>query len=244
MAHMVGSRVVRLGSFPGREGEGLGLFLEDGNAPCVARIVYLPGVDAAAREGLEREVARAAEALLVALADDNAEVVRYAALAVGGIGGRSDREGQALADLLFAHQTGVRAAAAYGLGQMGEEASPYTDRLLDLLKNDSKRVVRIQAARAHWLVSGDAGPGLEELHKGIQCDDPGLCRDALKALAALGPAAEPAVPVLVGMLSRSELRHLAVVVLGAIGPAAKEAVPRLESVAEEVADEDPDLAAE
>ncbi len=63
MAHMVGGRVVRLGSFPGREGEGLGLFLEDGNAPCVARIVYLPGVDAAAREGLEREVARAAEAL-------------------------------------------------------------------------------------------------------------------------------------------------------------------------------------
>jgi hypothetical protein len=63
MAHMVGSRVMRLGSFPGREGEGLGLFLEDGNAPCVARIVYLPGVDAAAREGLEREVARAAEAL-------------------------------------------------------------------------------------------------------------------------------------------------------------------------------------
>lgn len=187
---------------------------------------------------------RAAEALLVALADDNAEVVRYAALAVGGIGGRSDREGRALAELLFAHQTGVRAAAAYGLGLMGEEASPFADRLLDLLQNDSKRVVRIQAARAHWLVSGDAGPGLEELHKGIQCDDPGLCRDALKALAALGPAAEPAVPVLVGMLSRSELRHLAVVVLGAIGPAAKDAVPKLESVAQEVADEDPDLAAE
>ena len=54
---------MRLGSFPGREGEGLGLFLENGNDPCVARIVYLPGVDASAREGLEREVARAAEAL-------------------------------------------------------------------------------------------------------------------------------------------------------------------------------------
>jgi serine/threonine protein kinase len=60
---MVGGRVLRLGAFPGREGEGLGLFLEDGSAPRVARIVYLPGVDASAREGLEREVSRAADAL-------------------------------------------------------------------------------------------------------------------------------------------------------------------------------------
>jgi serine/threonine-protein kinase len=60
---MFGGRVMRLGSFPGREGEALGLFLENGNAPCVARIVYLPGVDASAREGLDREVARAADVL-------------------------------------------------------------------------------------------------------------------------------------------------------------------------------------
>ena len=63
MSYMFGGRVMRLGSFPGREGEGLGLFLENGSAPCVARIVYLPGVDASAREGLEREVSRAADAL-------------------------------------------------------------------------------------------------------------------------------------------------------------------------------------
>jgi len=63
MTHMVGGRVMRLGLFPGREGEALGLFLEKGNAPRVARIVYLPGLDASAREGLELEVARAADAL-------------------------------------------------------------------------------------------------------------------------------------------------------------------------------------
>ena len=60
---MVGGRVQLLGSFPGREGEGLGLFLEEGNAPRVARIVYLPGVDAPARQGLSRELARAVDAL-------------------------------------------------------------------------------------------------------------------------------------------------------------------------------------
>jgi serine/threonine-protein kinase len=63
MPYMVGGRVQLLGSFPGREGEGVGLFLEDGNAPRVARIVYLPGVDVPAREGLWREVARAVDAL-------------------------------------------------------------------------------------------------------------------------------------------------------------------------------------
>ena len=60
---MVGGRVQLLGSFPGREGEGLGLFFEDGGAPRVARIVYLPGVDVPAREGLSRELARAVDAL-------------------------------------------------------------------------------------------------------------------------------------------------------------------------------------
>ncbi|MEY2667574.1 MAG: hypothetical protein RJA59_212, partial [Pseudomonadota bacterium] len=63
MPYMVGGRVQLLGSFPGREGEGLGLFLDDGNPPRIARIVYLPGVEATAREGLWAEVARAAEAL-------------------------------------------------------------------------------------------------------------------------------------------------------------------------------------
>jgi hypothetical protein len=60
---MGGGRVMRLGSFPGREGEGLGLFLDDGSAPRVVRVIYIPGVDGSAREGLEREVARAGDAL-------------------------------------------------------------------------------------------------------------------------------------------------------------------------------------
>jgi len=187
---------------------------------------------------------RAMEALMKALQDENAEVVRHAAIAIGGIGGRSDREGQALADLLFAHQTGVRAAAAYGLGLMGEEASPYSDRLLDLLKNDSKRVVRIQAARAHWHISGDAEAVLDELQKDIQCDDPGLCRDALRALADLGPEAEPTMPLLIDMLEDPKLQRMAVVVLGAIGPPAKTAVPHLESIAREAAESRPALAEE
>ncbi len=63
MTYMVGGRVRRLGSFPGREGEGLGLHVEGDGVPRVARIVYLPGADPSALEGLSREVARAVDAL-------------------------------------------------------------------------------------------------------------------------------------------------------------------------------------
>lgn len=174
---------------------------------------------------------RACQALLLALKDNDADVVRYAAMAIGGIGGRSDREGKALADLLYAHQTAIRTAAVYGLGLMGEEASPHTRQVLDLLKNDSRRHVRIQAARAHWLITGEAGPALAELQQDIVCEDVGLCRDALKALALLGSEAEPAVPVLAKMLSKRQLRHHVILVLTAIGPPAQAAVPSLEKVA-------------
>ena len=181
---------------------------------------------------------RASQALLLALKDEHPEVIRHAALAIGGIGGRSDREGKALAELLFAHRAGLRAAAAYGLGLMGEEATPYVVQILDLLENDSKRVVRIQAARAHWHVSGEAAPALSELQKDIVCEDVGLCRDALSALAELGPEAEPAVPVLADMLQKRTLRRHAVLVLAAIGPPAKAAVPNLEQVAAKLGTKD------
>jgi HEAT repeat protein len=181
---------------------------------------------------------KAAEALLAALEDERPEVVRYAALALGGIGGRSDREGQALADLLVNHQAGIRSAAVYGLGQMGEEASPYAENVLDLLKNDSKRGVRIQAALAYYRISGDATAALAELDKSLPCSDAGLCRDALRALAEMGPAAGPTVPKLVQMLDKEQLRSLAVAALAAIGPGAKEALPALRQAAATVGEAD------
>jgi len=58
-----GARVVRLGPYPGREGEELGLLVEPGAEPRVVRVAWLPGVDPEARAALAREVDRAAEAL-------------------------------------------------------------------------------------------------------------------------------------------------------------------------------------
>lgn len=136
---------------------------------------------------------RASEALLAVLADSEPRVVAAAAIALGGIGGRSDHEGQALADLLFKHQGEVRASAAYGLGLMGEEASPYLARLEDLMEHDGKRSVRVQAARAHFRIEGDATKVLPTLQAAVGGRDAGTCREAARALGEIGPAAAGAV---------------------------------------------------
>jgi len=186
----------------------------------------------------------AAQALLEAIKDEHVEVVRYAAMAMGGIGGRSDREGSALAELLYAHQTRVRAAAAYGLGLMGEEASPYLERVADLLANDSKRYVRIHAARAHWQISGDPTEAITELKKDITCGDPSMCRLALQALTAMGPEAKDSVALLIELLGKPDLKRSAVAALGAIGPPARAALPALKALGEGLGDKDEPLTAE
>jgi len=136
---------------------------------------------------------RASEALLALLKDDDLRVVAAAAIALGGIGGRSDHEGKALAKLLFSHQSALRSAAVYGLGLMGEEASPFIERVNDLLQNDGKLDVRIQAARAHYRIQGDAAASLPPLQEAIRGEDGRACREAARALREMGPAARPAL---------------------------------------------------
>ena len=58
-----GTRIVRLGLFPGREGEELGLFLEEGEPPLTVRIDALPPLAGDTLARVEREVARAREVL-------------------------------------------------------------------------------------------------------------------------------------------------------------------------------------
>ncbi len=180
---------------------------------------------------------RASDALITALNDLDSSVSAAAAIALGSLGGSSDREGKALANLLYNHRQSVRASAAYGLGLMGEEADPYLKQVTDLMKNDNRGVVRIQAARAHFRISGDATAALAQLEKDIQTGDTGLCRDAIKAIGEMGPAAAPAVDSLVLHLDKEALRLHAARALGAIGPDAASALPHLDKAAESA---DPD----
>ena len=174
---------------------------------------------------------RASDALVEALGDLEGPVSDAAAIALGSVGGSSDREGKALSKLLYHHRQSTRASAAFGLGLMGPEAQPYLKPITDLLKNDNRRVVRIQAARAHFRISGSADVALEQLEKDMQCSDSGLCRDALRAIGEMGAAGAPAVNSIVTCLDTPALRAEAANALAAIGPAAAAALPHLERAA-------------
>jgi HEAT repeat protein len=176
---------------------------------------------------------RASTALLERLDDEEPRVAQEAAIALGSIGGRSDHEGRALADRLYAHQTRLRAAAAYGLGLMGIEASPYAKNVADLVRNDNKQIVRLQAALAHWRISKETGVALPEFEAGLTCGDAGMQREALKAIAIVGEPAKETVGIVVPMLEDRDLRFEAASALGAMGPSAKDALPALESALED-----------
>lgn len=174
---------------------------------------------------------RACEALGKGINDPDAGVADAAALALGSVGGSADREGKALAELLYNHRTSTRASAAFALGLMGAEASPYTEQLVECLQSDARRVVRIQAARAHYRITGDASLALEQLEKDLQCSDTGLCRDAIRAIAEMGADGAPAVQSVIGCLDKPALRVEAAKALGAMGPGASAALPHLERAA-------------
>jgi HEAT repeat protein len=173
---------------------------------------------------------RASKALRKALEDEEPEVQAAAAVALGSIGGSSDVEGKALADMLYAHRADVRASAAYGLGLMGIEASPYVKGVRDLMRNDNHVLVRIQAARALYRITGKADDALPQLEKDLQTSDVGLCRDTLRAIGEMGPAAAPAVDSVITFLDEVPMRQQAAAALQAMGPAAAKAVPHLERV--------------
>ncbi|MDF1702948.1 MAG: HEAT repeat domain-containing protein [Planctomycetota bacterium] len=191
----------------------------------------------AAAEGTQDR--RASEALVSALGDPDGNVADAAAIALGSVGGSADREGKALADLLYNHRQSTRASAAFGLGLMGPEAEPYLRQITDLLKNDNRRVVRIQAARAHFRISGSADVALEQLEKDVQCGDTGLCRDAIKAIGEMGPAGAPAVNSLITFLDQAAMRGVAAEALGAMGPAAAGALPHLDRAATAAGEDGP-----
>lgn len=175
---------------------------------------------------------RASDALMEALRDVDANVADAAAIALGSVGGSADREGAALAKLLYNHRPSTRASAAFGLGLMGTEAEPHLDEIGDLLRNDNRRMVRIQAARAHYRITGSADLALPQLEKACQGSDEGLCTDALRAMGEMGADAAPAVDSVVPFLTQPALCAEAARTLGAMGPAAASALPHLDRAAE------------
>jgi HEAT repeat protein len=101
-------------------------------------------------------------------------------------------------ELLF---EGVLHAALDALGGAGPGAKAVLGDVRSLMR-DCRPQVRIHAAGAAWRIGKDSGPAVQAL---VECLDrsqrPGVREAALETLAAMGPAAKAALPVL---LERSQ----------------------------------------
>lgn len=195
-------------------------------------------------------------ALIEALKDNNHKVREIVISVLGTIGKDSDaiKIIPALIQTLKSEDAYDRQNAACALGQIGPSARQAVPALIRSLK-DTDNKVRISAFWAlHYIEPAVAskevvGPLIEAMgdnNESVQID-------AAKALGAIGPAAEEAVPSLIKTLknkTEGEASHplfgLSLLIeaaraLGEIGPAAKESVPALIKLLEsELGDEDND----
>lgn len=99
---------------------------------------------------------------------------------------------------------GVRAAAAWALGQWGPRAAAALPNLVRAL-NDANAIVRGLAAIALREVGG-AVPALIELSR-RPAEELAVLRNVVAALGEIGPAAEAALPALEGLKANPRLRY-------------------------------------
>jgi 3-methyladenine DNA glycosylase AlkC len=163
--------------------------------------------------------------LIQALEDEELEVRRSAALALGEMGPAAVDAVPALIRALEDENVFVRRDAADALGDIGPGAVEAVPALIQAL-GDENDYVRMAARYALRNIGPEAVPVLIEA-LGDENSKVRLC--AADALGAIGPEAKEAVPALIQALGDEEVyvRGAAAVALGVIGPEAKEAVPAL-----------------
>jgi HEAT repeat protein len=195
------------------------------------------GTDGERREAVRRlaEKGTAAESALPelrrVLAKDPCKWTRASVpLALLRVSEASERKDvvSALVEALDDNEAIVRESAAWGLGELGSEASAATPKLTTTLQDEIKNI-RLYAAAALMKIDSankDAVPALATL---LKDNDSQIRMLAATALSDLGPKAESAVPGLIETLQDKDraTRWSAASALRRIGPGAKEAVPAL-----------------
>lgn len=145
----------------------------------------------------------------------------------GNIKNQYDDYKQLLFDGLKDADTEVRSMALRLIAEFGSTASDSLDYVIDLLKTESSRTLRLEALKI--LPSLDSSSQTVSLLLGlIDKTDSGFSVAVFDALGQIGPGAAPAVPDLVEYLSDPILGPKAAEVLGEIGPQAVAAIPDLE----------------
>ena len=216
--------------------------------------VRLSAIDSLGRAG--PKAAKAVEALTGLLEDESASVRAHAAKALGHIGKPAVPAVKVLAALIADENAQVRRAAVEALAdiepgpevgvpiivKMLEDADPAARiRALDALAEEGKTAVphlinALEKEEAvYWacLVLSEIGPDAEEavpaLIKVLDDKRPGVRREAILALAAIGEASAPATDALVEALDCQINGVVATYALGKIGavpPAAEKKISK------------------
>jgi HEAT repeat protein len=196
---------------------------------------------AAAALGKLGNDARAAVPELIKALQDSVPLIRqYAAQSLGKVGADAKESVvRALTDVLKDEDKGVRLAAAEAMTLvLSPLAAADLPVVLEELLGHKDVEAREHGVRALGQLRAEAAkvlPVLSELCKPATAKRLRLA--ALASLAQLGPAAKPALPVLVEALkdSDAELRQAASLALAKLGPAAR---PALAALAEALKDSD------
>ena len=113
----------------------------------------------------------------------------------------------ALLAALRAEEPEVRFGAAQTLGDLGPAGRPALGALTQALR-DRNQGVRLQAARALWLIDQQVDTTLPVFIEAVGADDEVLCWIAADCLGDIGPRAAAAVPALQKALERNfEIEH-------------------------------------
>ncbi len=173
--------------------------------------------DAIARE-------RALKILVDALGAKEPSVRAGAARALGDFSAEAGQISGALAELLADEEPTVVANAIQTLVGFGE---PIVPAMIEALNDPNRRMAAIAVLEGLGPKAKDAAVALVKVVG--NADDADFRQETGFALAAIGPAAAPAVDELVKLLDDPDSRvvHAACFALGKIGPAAKKASSRL-----------------
>jgi HEAT repeat protein len=174
-------------------------------------------------------VGYAAKTLAEGLASEDAELRTMAAKMLGDFGSHPEIVGPALAAALQDSDPRVIGHALDALAALGPKILP---KVTDAIKNPKRRHF---AAGLIYRLGPQAAPAVPAIIEALREtaaneDDLLFRRQAQVALAAVGPEAKDAVPVLIDSLASDdqEVRGTACYALGKIGAGAAEAVPALE----------------
>lgn len=151
-----------------------------------------------------------------------------------------DREREAIPiaiELLKAGNPIVRARAVEVLGRVDAAADTVVPEIIKALE-DQDEEVRRHAVEALGRVKPIQGRAVAAFVKARNDESLHVKRAVVEVLATmdLGPAGEPAVPMLVAALEDDTVAFFAITALGNIGPKAEEAVPVLEGKIGEMSD--------